>query len=117
MTRADRGAVAMLMATSALFGAALYFSTPARADGYLSETEQVYVELYGDAAVCTTIDAFHSASGVLGIAEAITEDGFSASDAIDIINASVSTYCPRNWPLIVAIGKVARGEINQKTIA
>ena len=111
MTRGDRAAVAMLMIASALFGAAAYFSTPARADGYLSDTEQVYVEMYGEGAVCTTIDSYHSAGGVLGVAQAITKDGFSAGDAVDIINASVSTYCPRNWPLIVAIGTVARGEI------
>ena len=105
------------MATSALLGAAVYFSTPARADGYLTDTEQVYVEMYGEGAVCTTIDEYHSAGGVLGVAQAITKDGFSAGDAVDIINASVSVYCPRNWPLIVAIGKVARGEIAEKVTA
>jgi hypothetical protein len=116
MRREDRGPVALLMLTSAFLGAAIYFSVPARADGVLSDTEQVYVELYSSA-VCQTIDEYHSASGVLGVSQAIAEDGFANDDAIDIINASVSTYCPRNWPLIVAIGKVARGEIAEKVTA
>jgi len=117
MRREDRGPVALLMITSAFLGAAVYFSVPARADGVLSDTEQVYVELYGQGAICQTIDEYHSASGVLGVSQAIAEDGFASDDAIDIINASVYTYCPRNWPLIVAIGKVARGEIAEKVTA
>lgn len=116
MRREDRGPVALLMATSALLGAALYLSAPAKADGVLSDTELVYVDLYSDA-VCQTIDEYHSASGVIGVAQAIAEDGFADDDAIDIINASVHTYCPRNWPLIVAIGKVARGQIAEKVTA
>jgi hypothetical protein len=117
MNREDRGPVALLMLTSALLGAAVYFSVPARADGVLSDTEQVYVELYGQSAICTTIDEYHSASGVLGVAQAIADEGFANDDAIDIINASVWVYCPRNWPLILAIGKVARGEIAEKVTA
>jgi hypothetical protein len=117
MNREDRGPVALLMVTSAFLGACLYLSAPAHADGVLSDTEQVYVELYGQGAVCTTIDEYHSASGVLGVAQAIADEGFANDDAIDIINASVWLYCPRNWPLILAIGKVARGEIAEKVTA
>lgn len=114
MKRSDRGPVALLMAASAFLGAAVYFSAPAKADGFLDDDEAVYVELFGQGAVCTTIDNHHSAPGVLGIAQAITNDGFAEDSAIDIINASVWLYCPRNWPLIVAIGKAARGEISEK---
>jgi|GEM_PF-2868653 len=117
MRREDRGPVALLMLTSAFLGACVYYSVPAHADGLLSDTEQVYVELYGQSAICETVDEYHSASGVLGVAQAITDDGFATDDAIDIINASVSTYCPRNWPLLVAIGKVARGDIANKATA
>ena len=117
MNRDDRGPVALLMACSALLGAAVYLSAQAHADGFLSDTEQVYVELFGEDAVCTTIDEYHSASGVLGVAAAITEDGFTPDNAIDIINASVWMYCPRNWPLLVAIGEVARGQIAEKVTA
>ena len=42
MNREDRGPVALLMATSALLGAALYFSAPATD---ATTTEQVSVEV------------------------------------------------------------------------
>ncbi len=107
MSRGDRSAVALLMATSAFFGAALYFASPARADGMLSTDEQVYVEMYGGA-VCSTLDEYPSYGGVLGIAEVITDDGFAPDDAVDIVNESVLNYCDQHWPLLQAIGRAAR---------
>ena len=46
----------------------------------------------------------------MGVTAGIVKDGFSEDDAVDIINASVDTYCPRNWPLLQAIGRAARAE-------
>ena len=108
MARGDRSAVALLLACSAFLGGAMYFASPARADGYLDEDEQVFVELYGADAICTTITQYRSMGGVLGVAEVIQEEGFSADSAVDILNASVETYCPQHWSLLVAIGKAAR---------
>lgn len=107
MARGDRSAVALLMATSALFGAALYFSTPARADGFLSPDEEVFVSLYGEGAVCRTITEYRT-PGVLGALEVIIGEGFSPDDAVDIVNSSVESFCPEHWALLQAIGKAAR---------
>ena len=100
-----------LAATSGAVIAAtgLAYASDAHADGYLSSTEAAYVDRYGAGAVCPVIDEYPSAAGVLGVTRGIMEDGFTADNAVDIINASVSTYCPRNWPLLVAIGNAARG--------
>jgi hypothetical protein len=117
MNREDRGPVALLMACSALLGAAVYLSAPAHADGFLDDDEADYVALFGQRAVCPTIDKHHSAPGVLGIVQAITDDGFAPDAAVDIVNASVWLYCPRNWPLMVAMGAAARGEISLKEIS
>jgi hypothetical protein len=107
MARGDRSAVALLMATSAFLGAAMYFASPARADGYLDDDEMVYAEMYGPA-VCSTLDDYRSLAGVMGIASAITDDGFAQDSAIDVINASVQGYCPEHWSLLQAIGKASR---------
>jgi hypothetical protein len=109
MNREDRGPVALLMATSALLGAALYFSAPASADGYLDDSEADYVDTYGDGAICPFID-LHDADGVVAAVETIVDDGFAVTDAIDVVNASVWLHCPRNWPLLVAMGNAARSE-------
>lgn len=108
MARGDRAAVAWLMIFSALWGAALYFSSGARADGMLSDDEQVFVELYGADAICPTLSTYRSVSGVVGISDTIVEQGYSREDSVDIINAAVAAYCPQHWPLLVAIGRAAR---------
>lgn len=108
MARGDRSALAWLMACSALLGAAVYFASPARADGTLDEDEAAYVSLYGDGAICETLDDYPSAAGVVGIVSAITEDGYTADSAVDVVNASVWAFCPRHWPLLAATGRAAR---------
>lgn len=82
----------------------------ARADGVLSQDEAAYVLAYGAGAICPVIDEYPSPAGVLGVASAIAEGGFAADDAADIINAAVLKYCPRHWSMLVAMGRVARGE-------
>lgn len=103
-------AYALGIITGGFLAAGVIAAVPAKADGVLDRDEAEYVLLYGEDAVCPVIDKYHSTGGVLGVAKAITKDGFTADSAVDIINASVQEYCPRNWPLLVAIGKAARGE-------
>jgi len=109
VNRDDRGPVALLIATSAVLGAAVYFSAPASADGFLNDSEADYVSTYGAGAICPFIDE-HDADGVVAVVETITDEGYAISDAVDIVNASVWMYCPRNWPLLVAMGNAARAE-------
>lgn len=94
--------------TGSFLTAGIILASTARADGYLDIDEQVYVELYGEQAICPTISEFYSARGVLGVADAIEADGFAPDSVVDIINASVQAFCPENWPLLQAIGRAAR---------
>lgn len=84
-------------------------AAPAKADGHLDSSETDYVLTY-EGVICSVIDKYHSPGGVMGVAQAITNDGFTADSAVDIINAAVEDACPRNWPLLVAIGKAARAQ-------
>jgi hypothetical protein len=95
---------------SFLTAGVVLLATPAKADGMLSTDEQVYVEMYG-AAVCMTLDNYPTYGGVMGIAQAIQEDGFAPDDAVDIINAAVSVQCDQYWPLLQAIGRAARASV------
>jgi hypothetical protein len=112
MRREDRGAVAWLMAGSALLGAAVYFASPAKADGTLDSGEAAFVAKYGSSAVCATLDDYPSPAGVVGVAEGVVWAGWDADSAVDIVNASVATYCPRYWPLLQAVGRAARQEVS-----
>lgn len=88
----------------------LLFGPEARADGVVSDAEFAYIQTYGASAVCPTLDRFPSEAGVMGIASGIMDDGFAPDSAVDIINASVSNFCPKYWPLLQAIGAQARAE-------
>lgn len=104
-------AYALGIVTGGFLTAGLVFGlAPAKADGVLDSDEAQYVLMYGNGAICPVIDQYHSMAGVMGVANAIAKDGFTADSAVDIINVAVETYCPRNWSLLVAIGKSARGE-------
>ena len=88
----------------------VFAAAPAKADGTIDSSEADYVFTYGEGAICPVIDQYHSLSGVSGVMRGIIKDGFAPDSAVDIINAAVDTYCPRNWPLLQAIGRAARGE-------
>ena len=87
--------------------AGIVAAAPADADGYLDDMEADYVNMYGHGAICPIIDKYRT-DGVMGAAQGITEDGFAADSAVDIINRSVWLHCPRNWPLLVALGNAVR---------
>lgn len=99
----------VLAVTAGLLLAATTTAT-AKADGYLSDAEAAYVHTFGASAICPTIAAYPSVPGVLGVAQAIIDDGWSPDSAADIVNAAVGQYCPRFWPLLVAIGNAARAD-------
>lgn len=103
MNRYNAFTAALAVATG-LAAAALAEPPAAHADGILSDVEAVYVLAYGASAVCPVLSRYPSEGGVAGIRDGIMADGFASDSAIDIINASVSEYCPRHWGLLVAIG-------------
>ncbi len=92
---------------AALIVSAFVFAPAAHADGYLDDDELVYSELHGQV-ICDVITDYYGLSGVLGVHQAIMDDGFTADSAVDVLNFSVHEYCPENWRLLVAIGKQFR---------
>lgn len=93
--------------------AALLFSAPATADGYLSPQE----EAFGDGIaveLCKMIDRIGvnnvSMSEAIEIIYVNTPASMDMSDAVDIINYSVANYCPEHWAALVAFGEGARSQ-------
>jgi len=114
MARGDRAAVGWLLGCSTLIGAAVYYAAPAAADGYLDADEERYVYSWS-ADICNYISGEPTLGGLVDVAEIIVGDGYHPSDAVDIMNASVALDCPEYWPLLVAVGRVARGETGPLT--
>lgn len=84
-----------------------------RADGILTAQEQDF----GDAIaghLCTFIDragvSEQSMADAITIIYRNTPVNMDMSDAVDIINYSVSNYCPEHWDELVAFGEGARSQ-------
>lgn len=83
----------------------------AKADGQLSPTEAAYVANYSHI-VCQVIADNPSVPGVYGVVKGVmTTGGFTADNAVDVVNASVQGQCDEWWPLLQRIGRQARGEM------
>ncbi|OBA94639.1 hypothetical protein A5668_09045 [Mycolicibacterium fortuitum] len=99
----------ILIAAAILSG--LVTAPHAKADGYLSTGEADYVNNYGYI-ICDTIATRPTAAGVLGVVKGVmTTGGFTADNAVDVVNASVQGQCDEWWPLLQRIGRQARGEM------
>lgn len=85
-----------------------FFNIPAAHADSLTAKESAYVIAYGAGAICPFISEHHTINGVVSVVKGIVEDGFTASEAVDITNAAVAKYCPSNWPLLVETGKAFR---------
>lgn len=80
----------------------------AKADGYLSPGETMYVADYADI-VCATIAKYPTTGGVYGVVQGVANTGhFALDDAVDVVNASVASHCDQWWPLLQLAGQQAR---------
>ena len=101
----DRAAVGMLLGCSALIGAAVYFASPAKAEP--DRVSIAYASTFADA-VCTTLDEYPNRYGVIGVSEAIRDDGLSMEQAGWVIILSVNEVCPRHVHVLADFsGRVA----------
>lgn len=92
----------------ALLGGAVYWASPSSAD------EDTRVRDYtglNSQRICQVLDEFPTEVGVLGLGEAIVEEGFTAFEAGRIIGDSVLTDCPQHSRLVLRFAaKYLRGE-------
>lgn len=95
----------------ALLATAFLFSPTASADGYISPQEQNVGDAIAES-VCSYIDRVgvnaKSMFDAMKIIYTNTPASMNMTDAVDIINYSVYTYCPEHWAELVAFGEGAR---------
>jgi len=84
---------------SFLTAGTLALALPVKAD--IDRVVIAYASQFGDA-VCTTLDEYPSFDGLLGIGQAIIEDGLNAYQAGQVIALSVVEICPRHLALVQA---------------
>lgn len=53
------------------------------------------------AAVCMTLSSYPTFGGVMGVAEALMEEGYSPYQTGEIIGEAVRDYCPEHTALIL----------------
>lgn len=87
--------------------AGVMFAPAAQADGYLSPDEEQFADGTWAATCRYLSDAgVNNASMTVLVGNMMEYAPISTGgDAADIINYTVSTYCPRHWPALVAFGE------------
>lgn len=77
--------------------AAIYLATPAKAepDGAVVAV----AALYGDI-ICDTLDTYPSYGGILGIGQALNDEGLTYYQAGQAIYLAVDSSCPEHLPLL-----------------
>ena len=77
----------------------ILLAAPAKADP--DPAAYAYAAQYGGA-VCQTLDEYPTEAGIIGIGNAITEDGLTPFQAGEVIYYAVDELCPRHMERILA---------------
>lgn len=93
----------MGMIAGSFLTAGLVFAIPAKAEPDAAVV--AYAATYG-AAVCSVLDDYPTVDGVVGVGQAIMEDGLSAYQAGGVIGLSVIEICPRHTGLMNRFARV-----------
>ena len=86
-----------MIAGSFLTAGTLVFAFPAKAEP--DSVVVAYAATFGEA-VCATLDDYPTISGVVGVGQAVMEDGLTAYQAGQVIGLSVLEICPRHTGLM-----------------
>ncbi len=73
----------------------------AKADPYQPDQVAINYTLRNGDAVCDVMDEYPSVAGVMGIVEAIVEDGLTPVQAGQVVGMSVTAICPRHTTLMM----------------
>ena len=85
-----------------------FFNIPAAQADSLSAKEYSFVTEYGASVICPTVAKYHSINGVVGVVKGVMDQGFTAEEAVTVVNYSVATYCNQFWTLLQQTGAAFR---------
>lgn len=96
----DALAVLLLMLVTAFLGCAVVLLSTPQAKADVDDAAKAYAMVYGQA-VCSTLDDYpNSLDAVIGIGQAIRDDGLTLYQAGEVIQISVQQMCPRHLGLL-----------------
>lgn len=97
--RLDALAVGLLMLVMALIGMLMLIAFTPTVKAAPQDDAYSFAAVYGPV-VCQVLDDFPSVSGIVGIGQALGEQGWSGTDVGRIIAYSAAEFCPRHMPLL-----------------
>jgi len=92
-----------------------FFQPVAHADS-LSAKEYIFVTEYGASVICPTVAKYHSIGGVVGVVKGVMDQGFTAEEAVTVVNYSVATYCSSLYPLLTKTGEYFRNQAGGRAV-
>ncbi len=110
-------AVAIATLTGALMiPVAGFFTIPAAHADSLSAKEYSFVTEYGASVICPAVAKYHSINGVVGVVQGVMDQGFTAEEAVTVVNYSVATYCREWYPLLTKTGEYFRNQAGGRLV-
>ena len=97
-----------IIPAAALALAAAVTLAPTAAADEPSTAVVAYAATFGGV-VCDVLDDYPTPAGVIGIAQAIQDDGLSAYEAGQVIGLSVAEICPRHTGLMLRFANAYGG--------
>jgi len=93
-----------------------FFNIPAAQADSLTAKEYSFVTEYGQSVICPTVAKYHSVGGVVGVVKGVMDQGFSAEEAVTVVNYSVATYCDSLYPLLTKTGEYFRNQAGGRAV-
>lgn len=108
--RMDGLAVALLMLLMAALGCVVMLLSTPQAKATPQDDAYAYAAVYGPV-VCQVLDEYPSNAGIIGIGQALTEDGWDGQSAGRIVAYSAAEFCPRHMPLLKRFAALYGGSV------
>lgn len=93
-----------------------FFNIPAAHADSLTAKEYSFVTEYGQSVICPTVAKYPSIGGVIGVVKGVIDQGFSAEEAVTVVNYSVATYCNEWYPLLTKTGEYFRNQSKGRAV-
>lgn len=94
--------------SAAALAMAAFITAPTASADEPSTAVVAYVAYFGGI-VCDVLDDYPTPAGIIGIAQAVQDDGFTSYEAGQVIGLSVAEICPRHTGLMLRFANAYGG--------
>ncbi|OKH70835.1 hypothetical protein EB72_24895 [Mycobacterium sp. SWH-M1] len=107
--KARLAGVTLCASVVALAIAAPVAAQPGSLEEIVHDSPGIACDVLGGSRGFRTGNLGQATQALFGVVDGVAQEyGITRGDAVIVVNAQVSTYCPQLWPMLAAIGAYAR---------